>query len=111
MGHTGDPCTKVGVLEHVHVVVDISSRSSRGEFEILLRSPQGTLSQLLARRPLDNSISGFSNFRTWPLMSTHTWGESPAGEWKLVIRNDGDRTAFVRGWKLILYGTTTDHNK
>jgi len=104
-------CENVKFLEHVHVMIDISSRSRRGEFTILLKSPSGTTSKLLAPRPLDNSISGFANFRTWPLMSTHTWGESPAGEWKLVIRNDGDRTAFVRGWKLILYGTTTDHNK
>jgi len=104
-------CENVKFLEHVHIMVDISSRSRRGEFTILLKSPAGTLSKLLAPRPLDNSVSGFANFRTWPLMSTHTWGEDPAGVWRLVIRNDGERTAFVRGWKLILYGTTTDHNK
>ena len=89
------------VLEHVHVVVDISSRNKRGEFEIRLTSPSGTESKLLALRPLDNSISGlcciltpllsnininpsttgFSNFRTWPLMSTHYWGEPPKGRW------------------------------
>lgn len=89
------------VLEHVHVVVDISSRNKRGEFEIRLFSPSGTESKLLALRPLDNSISGlcciltpllsnininpsttgFSNFRTWPLMSTHYWGEHPKGRW------------------------------
>ena len=85
------------VLEHVHVVVDISSRNKRGEFEIRLTSPSGTESKLLALRPLDNSISGltpllsnininpsttgFSNFRTWPLMSTHYWGEHPKGRW------------------------------
>jgi len=104
-------CENVKFLEHVHVMIDISSRSRRGEFTILLESPSGTISKLLAPRPLDNSISGFANFRTWPLMSTHTWGENPSGDWRLVIKNDGERTAFVRGWKLILYGTTTDHNK
>ena len=67
------------VLEHVHVVVDISSRNKRGEFEIRLTSPSGTESKLLALRPLDNSISGFANFRTWPLMSTHYWGEQTKG--------------------------------
>lgn len=104
-------CDNIKFLEHVHVMVDISSRSRRGEFTIELKSPAGTISKLLAPRPLDNSISGFANFRTWPLMSTHTWGENPAGTWRLVIRNDGERTAFVRGWKLILYGTTADHNQ
>ena len=72
-----DDLTKV--LEHVHVVVDISSRNKRGEFEIRLTSPSGTESKLLALRPLDNSISGFANFRTWPLMSTHYWGEQTKG--------------------------------
>lgn len=104
-------CDSIKFLEHVHVMVDISSRSRRGEFTIQLKSPAGTISKLLAPRPLDKSLSGFANFRTWPLMSTHTWGENPAGTWRLVIRNDGDRTAFVRGWKLMLYGTTTDHNQ
>jgi len=103
-------CDQVRVLEHVHVVVDINSRSRRGEFEILLRSPAGTLSQLLAPRPLDNSISGFSNFRTWPLMSTHYWGENPDGRWTLTIKHSGSRTAFVGGWRVVLYGTRLHHN-
>lgn len=108
---TVSDCKNVQFLEHVHVMVDISSRSRRGEFTILLKSPSGTVAKLLAPRPLDNSISGFANFRTWPLMSTHTWGENPQGAWRLVIRNDGDRTAFVGGWKLILYGTKNNHNQ
>ena len=53
---------------------------------------------------------GFANFRTWPLMSTHYWGEDPRGEWKLVIVNGGDRSAYVGGWRLIVYGTETEHN-
>jgi len=104
-------CENVQYLEHVHVMLDISSRSRRGEFSIELKSPSGTISKLLAPRPLDNSISGFANFRTWPLMSTHHWGENPSGTWKLVVGNGGDRTAFFGGWKLMLYGTTTNHNQ
>ena len=53
-------CENVKFLEHVHVMIDISSRSRRGEFTILLKSPSGTTSKLLAPRPLDNSISGRS---------------------------------------------------
>ena len=48
----------VGVVEHVHVSVDISSNTRRGLFSIELQSPSGTVSQLLAPRPLDNSLSG-----------------------------------------------------
>jgi len=104
-------CDHVRHIEHVHVVVDISSRSRRGQFAIQLKSPAGTVSRLLAPRPLDNSLSGFANFRTWPLMTTHHWGENSAGTWELVVVNGGEKTAFVGGWKLILYGTDTDHNQ
>lgn len=105
-----DGCNDVQVLEHVHVVVDMSSRSRRGDFSLSLKSPSGTESVLLAPRPLDNSISGFANFRTWPLMSTHYWGENPRGKWSLVVRNDGSRDARLMGWQIILYGTKTPHN-
>ena len=54
----GEECGNIKVLEHVHVVVDINSATRRGAFLILLESPSGTESQLLAPRPLDNSISG-----------------------------------------------------
>jgi len=107
---TVDDCDSVQVLEHVHVVVDISSRNKRGEFEIRLTSPSGTESKLLALRPLDNSISGFSNFRTWPLMSTHYWGEQTKGRWSLEVQNSGGRTAYIRSWRIVLYGTAENHN-
>ena len=69
----------VGVVEHVHVSVDISSNTRsvhmytctlvhktgyysntrRCLFSIELQSPSGTVSQLLAPRPLENSsLSG-----------------------------------------------------
>ena len=43
-------------------------------------------------------------------MSTHYWGEDPSGEWRLVITNGGDRTAYSAAWRLIVYGTKTGHN-
>ena len=49
------------------------------------------------------SFSGFANFRTWPLMSTHFWGEDLSGEWRLVITNGGDRSAYSAAWRLIVY--------
>ena len=54
--------------------------------------------------------SGFANFRTWPLMSTHFWGEDPTGEWRLRVTNGGDRTAYSAAWRLIVYGTRASHN-
>ena len=54
---------------------------------------------------------GFANFRTWPLMSTHFWGEDPSGEWRLVITNGGDRSAYSAAWRLIVYGTRAEHNE
>ena len=43
-------------------------------------------------------------------MSVHYWGEEAAGRWELTITNAGDRTAFLAGGKLILYGTQSPHN-
>ena len=54
----GEECGAVGVLEHVHVTLDLSSGTRRGEFSVRLVSPSGTTSQLLAPRPLDNAVSG-----------------------------------------------------
>ena len=70
------------------------SNTRRGLFSIELQSPSGTVSQLLAPRPLSGEYlyrqrfithsqnvcysSNFANFRTWPLMSTHFWGKDPS---------------------------------
>ncbi|XP_023327170.1 furin-like protease kpc-1 isoform X3 [Eurytemora carolleeae] len=103
-------CSAVSVLEHVHVKVNINSLSQRGAFSLFLESPSGTISNLLAPRPLDHSVSGFEGFQIWPLMSTHYWGENPTGNWTLTIRNGGERMSRIDEWKLILYGTSNHHN-
>lgn len=51
---------------------------------LLIDCNTGTETELLTRRPGDRSQQGFDN---WPFMSVHTWGEHPAGEWKLTIRD------------------------
>lgn len=58
----------------------------RGDLQIMLTSPTGTRSTLLARRPHDISRAGFDS---WPFMSVHTWGEQPFGVWQLDIHNEG----------------------
>eukprot|EP00118_Oscarella_pearsei_P003550 m.14742 g.14742 ORF g.14742 m.14742 type:complete len:772 (+) comp25958_c0_seq1:2639-4954(+) len=72
-------------LEHVEVSMSIS-HPSRGDIQITLISPMGTKSVLLPYRPRDKSGAGFIR---WTFMSVHHWGENPAGEWTLEVRDKG----------------------
>uniref|UniRef100_A0A3B3TN60 Proprotein convertase subtilisin/kexin type 5a n=1 Tax=Poecilia latipinna TaxID=48699 RepID=A0A3B3TN60_9TELE len=74
-------------VEHVVIRVTIT-HSRRGDLSITLTSPAGTVSQLLAHRPLDNSTEGFQN---WEFMTAHSWGEQAAGEWTLKITDTPSR--------------------
>ena len=56
----------------------------RGDMVIELTSPQGTTSQLLAKRPLDDSTRGLDK---WPFTSVEFWGENPQGNWTVKIRD------------------------
>ncbi|XP_038130845.1 proprotein convertase subtilisin/kexin type 5 [Cyprinodon tularosa] len=94
-------------VEHVVVRITII-HSHRGDLSITLMSPAGTVSQLLAHRPLDNSTEGFQN---WEFMTTHSWGEQAAGEWTLKIKDtpsqdrDSAELAMLKKWSLVIYGT------
>ncbi|KAG8042137.1 hypothetical protein G9C98_000128 [Cotesia typhae] len=98
-------CSGVNFLEHVQAKITLSA-SRRGDLEITLTSPQGTKSTLLAKRPHDNSKTGFQQ---WPFMSVHTWGERPHGTWTLEVHNEGRYVgrAILHEWSLIFYGTGT----
>ena len=74
---------EVQYAEHVQAVVTLSA-PVRGEVEIFLTSPAGTRSTLLPRRVRDTSGEGFTN---WAFMTTHCWGESVVGTWRLEVRN------------------------
>lgn len=39
---------------------------------------------ILQERPLDSSMDGFHK---WKFMSVHSWGEKPAGTWKVKVRD------------------------
>lgn len=71
-------------LEHVQAVINLRHRQ-RGVLSIDIGSPSKTSSSLLAVRPLDKSTVGVKN---WPFTTVHMWGEDPAGEWKLTIRDN-----------------------
>ena len=89
-------------LEHVRVYISLS-HGRRGSLRILLTSPQGTTSELLAPRDQDyNSADGFKN---WPFMSVFHWGENPAGVWKLQVIDTKGFSGTFNKWSLRLFGT------
>lgn len=44
----------------------------------------GVRTMILQERPLDSSKDGFHK---WKFMSVHSWGETPAGTWKVKVRD------------------------
>jgi subtilisin-like proprotein convertase family protein/subtilisin family serine protease len=90
-------------LEHVVLTVSLSF-ARRGDVEINLISPDGTLSKMHPRRPHDNKPTPYNN---WPFMSVHFWDEQPYGSWSVEIKNAGPTRArgIVHKLKLKLYGT------
>ncbi|KAA3682170.1 furin [Paragonimus westermani] len=96
----GDPSQRVVYLEHVQAKVTVSS-AQRGEIELRLTSPSGTVSKLLSKRPKDVDVAGF---HAWPFMSVHFWGELANGTWTLTV-NSGKAAVSIHDWILILYGT------
>ena len=89
----------------------------RGDIQVEMLSPMGTLSILLPYRysditPTKSMYTPFSAFNDsqvfkrlpqiliddfigdgyidWPFMSVHYWGEDPRGEWTLTFRYQGD---------------------
>ncbi|XP_059127941.1 proprotein convertase subtilisin/kexin type 6 [Peromyscus eremicus] len=98
---------RVVYLEHVVVRISIS-HPRRGDLQIHLISPSGTKSQLLAKRLLDFSNEGFTN---WEFMTVHCWGEKAEGEWTLEIQDipsqvrNPEKQGKLKEWSLILYGT------
>ncbi|XP_016148018.1 proprotein convertase subtilisin/kexin type 5-like [Sinocyclocheilus grahami] len=99
---------RVVYLEHVVVRVTIT-HPHRGDLSITLTSPAGTRSQLLSNRPNDHSNEGFLK---WEFMTTHCWGERPAGDWILDIRDSpsprrNSRLGKLVECSLVLYGTST----
>jgi proprotein convertase subtilisin/kexin type 5 len=106
---TTDACqgtpNEINYLEHVQAKITLKYRP-RGSLKISLVSPSGTLSHLLFPRPRDTEDTAFNN---WPFLSVHFWGESAVGNWRLIVQNDGSRTARSPGklisWSLTFHGT------
>uniref|UniRef100_A0A2P2I154 furin n=1 Tax=Hirondellea gigas TaxID=1518452 RepID=A0A2P2I154_9CRUS len=96
---------EVRYLEHVQAKVSLRF-APRGNINIKLRSPSGTVSTLLFERPRDILSEKFDE---WPFLSVHFWGERAVGTWQLVVTNSGSRPAHQPGvlvqWQLVLHGT------
>ena len=97
---TSDNCD-IASLEHVQTIVNVN-HPSRGQIEVMLVSPSGTRTQMLAPRANDVSDKGFHN---WALTSVETWGEHGDGTWHLYIVNRGDQVNWSVGQcTLVLHG-------
>lgn len=79
-----DNCS-IRYLEHVQAEVNLRFQR-RGDLEMVSTSPNGTQSKLLYSRTLD-SLAGYKNFTNWRVTSLHYWGESPIGDWNVLIYN------------------------
>lgn len=74
----------------------------RGGLSLWLRSPSGTTSVLLARRPLDASDKGFAG---WTMTTSAFWGEQHlSGDWTLGVAYNGGGAAELVEWRLTLFG-------
>lgn len=86
-------------IEHVLITLDIE-HPSRGELEISLESPSGTISYL-SRVHSDTN----SDFK-WTFMSVHYWGENSEGEWTLRIEDKrrGNDRGILKSMTLQILG-------
>ncbi|XP_060062546.1 neuroendocrine convertase 1-like [Ylistrum balloti] len=94
---------EINFLEHIQMQITMDY-SKRGALHISLTSPSGIKTMLLSERSMDGSSAGFQN---WTFMSVQSWGENPAGHWKLTIKDEksGSNYGEVQAVKLILHGT------
>ncbi|KAI8982425.1 peptidase S8/S53 domain-containing protein, partial [Mycotypha africana] len=97
-------------LEHVTATVTMKHHR-RGDFEILLSSPNGVVSQLGTPRPHDKSESGL---KSWTFMTVKHWDENPiVGNWTLLIKDAVQEDVSLLNddtvhWKLTLWGEIVD---
>ncbi|KAK3107542.1 hypothetical protein FSP39_016971 [Pinctada imbricata] len=91
-------------LEQMLVTVTID-HPCRGQLGVVLICPSGTRSVIGSPRSLDRSTKGFDG---WTFNTVRCWGESPIGNWTLIIRDIDQMKygpGFLKNWKLKLYGT------
>lgn len=107
------------VLRIEHVEIDLNINVSYfGDVVVKLISPMGTVSVLLDRPgdaqervkvlSIDNiDRSARSGMLKYTFMTTHSWGETSAGDWTLQVSNAGNSGSkiMLNDWALRVYGS------
>ncbi|MBK1858362.1 S8 family serine peptidase [Cerasicoccus arenae] len=92
-------------VEHAEMRLSLT-HESRGELEIILISPNGTESMLLASTDLDQE----ADIVDFAFNSVHFWGESAGGEWTLrIVDKQTELPGELTQATLTLYGTATSN--
>ena len=87
-------------LEHVQVKVNLDF-ARRGDLSLQLKAPSGTTSPLTRKRTFDNLL-GHRNLTDWVMTTLFHWGESPAGEWELIVADFDKRYPSTGERKIVL---------
>jgi subtilisin-like proprotein convertase family protein/subtilisin family serine protease len=91
-------------VEHAVVTVSIL-HAARGQFEITLESPAGTISHLADLRPRDRG----DHFLGWGFLTRQMWGEAAQGVWKVRVSDRVRGTVgIVQDLKLELFGASPE---
>ena len=90
--------------EHVQAVVTVNA-TRRGDLNINMTPPMGTMAILLSRRPRDATAK--VGFDKRPFMTTHTWGEDARATWTLELGFVGSapQKGMLKQWMLMLHST------
>jgi len=92
-------CTEKIVVEHVDLFFD-ADHPRRGQLEISLTSPEGTVSVLAENRHDTNA-----DYYFWRFMTIRNWGESSYGTWRLTVTDTSSGyTGHVNYWSVAVYG-------
>ena len=78
-------------LEHVQIRVDLDFMH-RGDLSLRLKAPSGTISPMNGMRPID-TLTRRKNLTNWHITTLFHWGESPEGEWELIVEDFDTKTA------------------
>ena len=91
------------------VEIDVSLLHTHvGDLRITLVSPSGTESVLVDRPGAGNNTR---DNLTFTFSTTHSWGESPAGDWTLIVEDAAaGNTGTMVSYALRFYGDEEDEN-
>lgn len=93
------------VLESVEVILN-ASHNRRGDLEVLLTSPAGTVSTL-AEQHADSS----NDYSAWSFSTVHSWGEDSFGNWTISVRDArSGTTGTLDDWQLVMHGVDVDRD-